>query len=52
MRLGRRLSTGIAEDPPAPTAEPARPATVEHTTIEVPADREVRREYAEQAAQR
>lgn len=22
MRLGRRLSTGVAEDPPAPTIEP------------------------------
>ena len=52
MRLGRRLSTGIAEDPPAPSAEPAQPVTVEHATVEAPADREVRREYAEQAAER
>lgn len=56
MRLGRRLSTGTAEDPPAPRAAAQAPtaehAVAEHARIEAQADREVRREYAEQAAER
>jgi hypothetical protein len=31
MRLGRRLTAGIAEDPPAPT--PARPAAVDDEAV-------------------
>ena len=46
MRLGRRLSTGIAEDPPTPGGEPAQPATAEQAETVEP---EVRREYAEAA---
>ncbi|PVZ05813.1 hypothetical protein [Actinomycetospora cinnamomea] len=49
MRLGRRLSAGIAEDPPAtreaPDETPANPAPAEEVTAE-------HREPAEQLADR
>jgi hypothetical protein len=32
MRLGRRLSAGIAEDPPAPTPAPGATVPAEATT--------------------
>ena len=49
MRLGRRLSSGIADDPPAPVA--AEPGT--EVPVEAPTPRaETDREYAGHAAER
>jgi hypothetical protein len=57
MRLGRRLSAGIAEDPPAPATPPTEAtveATVEAATGFAPATPEhepLRSEHREPAAQ-
>ena len=52
MRLGRRLSTGTAEDPAPAHLEPATPtvpAAVEDATPAREVTVEVRREYADAA---
>ena len=50
MRLGRRLSAGIAEDPPAPSETPPGEVTVEReTTPEISTEH---REPAEQLVDR
>jgi hypothetical protein len=46
MRLGRRLSAGIAEDPPAPPETPEVEETVEQT-----AERETTTEHREPVEQ-
>lgn len=52
MRLGRRLSTGTAEDPAPTHLEPANPAVTAPADEAAPAPEvvaEVRREYADAA---
>jgi hypothetical protein len=52
MRLGRRLSTGTAEDPTPAHLEPATPAVPAAVEDAAPAPEvaaEVRREYADAA---